>query len=249
MARGTAWTRYITGIGGELAAIQDSVSGTALQLADLHGDVVATASLSQSATKPTATFEYDEFGNPKAGSAGRFGWLGGKRRRTELPSGVIQMGARSYIPAMGRFLSADPVEGGSANAYEYGEADPVGNVDLDGLRSRYSGKRRRRELNQLVKIWFYVRKRIGQVAGANFNESDEVLSERLSVVVKRGFERAKPKFENHPSWGRACHRAYNQSWAEQAEYGPHLHYLNAVDACSNAVRLQAEKELRMHSKP
>lgn len=63
-----------------------------LELTNMHGDVVATASLSSSAKEPTAKFEFDEFGNPKSSAAGRFGWLGGKQRRTELPSGVIQTG-------------------------------------------------------------------------------------------------------------------------------------------------------------
>ena len=129
--RGSSWTRNIDGIDGELAAVQDSSSGVTLQLTNLHGDVVGTASLSQSATKPTATFEFDEFGKPKQAGL-RFGWLGGKQHRTELPSGVIQMGARSYVPAIGRFLSPDPVLGGSANPYDYSYQDPVNVTDLDG---------------------------------------------------------------------------------------------------------------------
>jgi RHS repeat-associated protein len=133
--RGGAWTRNIVGIGGELAAIQPSSGETTLQLANLHGDIVAIASLSATATKLIATFESDEFGNLKAGTAGRFGWLGGKQRRTELPSGVIQMGVRSYVPAMGRFISVDPVLGGSANAYDYANQDPVNGLDLDGRKS------------------------------------------------------------------------------------------------------------------
>ncbi|HWM55150.1 MAG TPA: DNRLRE domain-containing protein [Solirubrobacterales bacterium] len=130
--RGSAWSRNIGGIGGELAAIEDSEKGTILQLINLHGDTVATASLDTKATKPLATFEFDEFGNPKGSSPGKFGWLGAKLRRTELPSGVIQMGVRSYVPAMGRFLSPDPIRGGSANAYEYAAGDPINNFDLTG---------------------------------------------------------------------------------------------------------------------
>src|SRR4029079_13834691 len=98
-------------------------------------------SLSPSATEPTAKFEFDEFGNPKSGSAGRFGWLGADQRRTELPSGVIQMGARSYGPAIGRFISVDPVLGGSANAYDYAEADPVNGYDFSGTCTRRRCKR------------------------------------------------------------------------------------------------------------
>jgi RHS repeat-associated protein len=130
--RGSTWTRDISGLGGELAAVQESGSEAVLQLTNLHGDVVATAALSPSVTKLKSTFSYDEFGNPVSGEAGRFGWLGGKQRRTELPSGVIQMGARSYVPGIGRFISKDPVLGGSANTYDYGNADPVNAMDLMG---------------------------------------------------------------------------------------------------------------------
>ena len=130
--RGSTWTRDITGIGGELAAVQENGSEPVLQLTNLHGDVVATAALSPTETKLKATFSYDEFGNRVSGEAGRFGWLGGKQRRTELPSGMIQMGKRSYVPQIGRFLSTDPVKGGSANTYDYANQDPINGLDLAG---------------------------------------------------------------------------------------------------------------------
>jgi hypothetical protein len=42
------------------------------------------------------------------------------------------MGARVYVPQLGRFLQVDPVLGGSANPYDYANQDPVNSYDLDG---------------------------------------------------------------------------------------------------------------------
>jgi RHS repeat-associated protein len=132
--RGSVWTRNIGGIEGELVALQESGKEITLPLMNLHGDVVATAAIDPAATALKGTFSYDEFGNPTSGSAGRFGWLGGMQRQTELSSGVVQMGARSYVPSIGRFLSTDPIAGGSANAYDYANQDPINSLDPSGRK-------------------------------------------------------------------------------------------------------------------
>ena len=44
------------------------------------------------------------------------------------------MGARVYIPILGRFAQVDPIEGGTDNNYVY-PTDPVNDFDLDGTFS------------------------------------------------------------------------------------------------------------------
>jgi RHS repeat-associated protein len=89
---------------------------------------VAKASASKTATKLRST----EYGVPTTTKPAKYGWLGSDLNATELPSGVVAMGARSYVPQIGRFLQTDPVPGGSANAYAYTYGDPVNSSDPSG---------------------------------------------------------------------------------------------------------------------
>jgi RHS repeat-associated protein len=125
------WTRYVAGIGG-LAAIETGTTEPELQLTDLHGDVVAKAAASETATKVLSSERSTEYGVPTTTKPARYGWLGGDLLPTELPSGAVAMGVRSYVPQIGRFLQPDPIAGGSANAYAYTDGDPVNETDVTG---------------------------------------------------------------------------------------------------------------------
>jgi RHS repeat-associated protein len=175
---GTSWTRNIVGIGGELVGIQQSGKEVELQLANLHGDVSATASRSPTVEKLKATFSYDEFGIPTGGTSLRAGWLGGQQRRTELASGVIQMGVRSYVPQVGRFLTVDPVMGGSANAYDYVNADPINETDIAGMCPR----RKRCARKPAVAI----RRKKGGASASNENSGEKFTKSPKGIPIEVG---------------------------------------------------------------
>ncbi|MBG0831621.1 hypothetical protein HS041_28220 [Planomonospora sp. ID67723] len=125
------WTRYLNGL-GDMNAIYRSNGRIELQLANLHGDIVAT-------TEPTSTgiasyTEYTEFGAPRetATAPERYGWLGSKQRAADTIGDVVLMGARVYNPATGRMLQTDPIPGACANRQDYARQDPVNGLDLDG---------------------------------------------------------------------------------------------------------------------
>lgn len=141
---GATTTRYVPGPAG-LSAVHVVGGSTTWLLTSPHGDVWAhTNTLGD----VTATFRFDEYGvvlDPSTGNPAldRYGWLGSQQRETDPTTGLIMMGVRVYDPTLGRFLTVDPVHGGSANNYEYTAGDPINNYDLDGQRKCKSTRDRK----------------------------------------------------------------------------------------------------------
>jgi RHS repeat-associated protein len=68
--QGTATTRNVSDLVGDLAAVQTSAGGLTLELTDLHGDVAAEIPNSATASPPTSFSGTDEFGVPRPGAGG-----------------------------------------------------------------------------------------------------------------------------------------------------------------------------------
>lgn len=139
---GALTTSYVDGATGDLAEYDGPpISATPVSFLYYsgHGDLTAEADTSGSST---ANHTYtDPFGAPvetqPANSTVHL-YTGRWNKQYDTTSKLILMGARPYDPTLGRFLAADPVEGGSLNNYDYAGQDPVNGYDLNGTNTHWS---------------------------------------------------------------------------------------------------------------
>ncbi|WP_157887900.1 RHS repeat-associated core domain-containing protein [Frondihabitans sp. PAMC 28766] len=132
---GSNWNRSLDGIDGGYAASEDQTGAVTLELANMHGDIVATAldATTDTGIQTGSYNESTEYGIDRTASTGStsYGWLGSQKRSDNSLSGLVLMGVRLYDPNTGRFLSTDPIYGGNSNPYVY-PADPIGASDVSG---------------------------------------------------------------------------------------------------------------------
>jgi hypothetical protein len=119
---GKAWTRNIPGIDGTLTGLAPSTGTVNLQIHDLQGNTVETASDLETETKPLTSYNSTEFGAPLNGAPPtKYTWLGAAGVSSESGTGTITQDGITYVPQIGRSLQTQavdlPIPDNQATAY------------------------------------------------------------------------------------------------------------------------------------
>jgi len=206
------WRRNITGISGRLVAIQNNGETPELQLTNLHGDIIAKAYLSETATALAAKADTSEFGVPTVTAPAKYAWLGASELPTELPSGVIAMGIRSYVPQIGRFLQPDPIPGGSADAYSYTFGDPVNSTDPTGAYAATASTALAAVLGREAEAAATARRAAAEAAA-------RAAAEKAAREASEAAGAAGPQYAGGEEWGLDAEEWEEwEEWEEEGEY-------------------------------
>ncbi|GAA4706658.1 intein N-terminal splicing region/RHS repeat-associated core domain-containing protein [Promicromonospora umidemergens] len=130
-------TRYID-VGGGHTAVVDDAGAVTFVMADHHGTgQLAITAANQAVTQRRTTPFGQDRGTPIAPGdwASSRGFVGGYDDRET--TGLVSLGAREYDPALGRFISLDPImdlsDPQQIHGYSYANNNPVTLSDPTGL--------------------------------------------------------------------------------------------------------------------
>ncbi len=115
---------------GHTLTTGDGTTSTGVQLYDPFGQPLDAATLAIGTAAANASGVVDETS----------GWHQGAQKLVEATEDtlIVEMGARLYVPTLGRFLQVDPAEGGVDNDYVW-PTDPIGKNDLSGSAEEWRG--------------------------------------------------------------------------------------------------------------
>ncbi|WP_037571481.1 polymorphic toxin-type HINT domain-containing protein [Phaeacidiphilus oryzae] len=136
-------TRYYS-LPGAPTAIRTATTSTSSSLSFEYTDPHGTGTTDISADNKTVQRRmYTPFGTDRSPGGNPTTWPGSKGYvggTADTITGLTNLGAREYSPALGRFLTTDPVQALSDpqqwNGYAYADDDPVNESDPSGLCPR-----------------------------------------------------------------------------------------------------------------
>jgi RHS repeat-associated protein len=135
------WRLTVRGAGGlPLVTVVPAGGDGSKEIVYVHHDMKgSTVALTvPGSSGPAETYTYSDYGAPQSGSWLAYQYAG---YRYDSETGLYSMPARSYSPALGRFLQSDPAGfQGGFNLYAYAGNDPVNLIDPTGLTPDGGGR-------------------------------------------------------------------------------------------------------------
>jgi RHS repeat-associated protein len=123
-------TNYIYGPEGQPV---EQISSLGVPTFYHHDQLGSTRMLTSSSGSATATFSYGAYGAPTGATGSQATPLGYAGQYTNAQSGVQYLRARTYDPATGQFLTADPAVELTLAPYGYAAGNPINTGDPRGL--------------------------------------------------------------------------------------------------------------------
>ncbi len=125
------------GVGG-LLMVNAGTNGVHFPAYDLNGNVMGLVNATNGMI--SAKYEYGPFGEVfcSVGDMAKVNPFGFSTKYTDNETDLVYYGYRYYSPALGRWLSRDPIEEkGGLNLYGFVNNDPVNKWDLLGLQAEF----------------------------------------------------------------------------------------------------------------